>query len=84
MAFAQLLATFVDQEADVGKVGGFPAKGVVDVDVFWGGDEPFLVVWSVLVVLRRGVWTYAAADDVGDVHEVVVDDVGKVVRREAV
>ena len=42
--------------------GAWPAKAVVEKDVFRGGAGPLI-----------------SADDVGDIHEMVIDDVGEVV-----
>ena len=42
MPLAQLLPVLIDEQADVGELGGLPAKGLVHSDVLGGGYQPFL------------------------------------------
>lgn len=42
VAFAQLLPVFVDKQAQMGKLRGLPAECLVQLDVFWSGNKPFL------------------------------------------
>lgn len=59
---------------------------VVELEVLRRRGKPFLRVSSMSVLPQRETRkvTYLAAQDVRDAHLVVVDDVGKVVRREPV
>lgn len=42
VALAEFLPVFIDQQAEMGELWGLPTKCLVQLNMFWGGNEPLL------------------------------------------
>lgn len=72
------------------KYWGLPAKGLVESDVLWCRNEPFLKGFVSLLQGNNNnhqaacEFLYLATNNMSNLHEVVIDDTSKVVSREPI
>ena len=77
IALAKFASIFVDKQPKMCKGWRVPAKGFIQSQVLGCRDEPFLVPSQHVNLGQVLSWqTNLSANNVGDLHQVVVDDVG--------
>lgn len=78
ISLAELLTFLVDEKRDMTKLRGLPFEGVVQGDVHRSRGHPFLDSQRCPEPLEK---TYCASDNVGNLHAMVIDHVGKMIGR---
>lgn len=82
----QLLPLCIYQQTDVCKVGWLPSERIVQLNMFRCGDEPFLPIVNTFSFMHtsRGAKTHSTPNNMCNLHEMIVDDIGEVIGWETI